>query len=175
MLTLEQLKYPIGDFVYGREYTLADTNAHIKVMEELPARLKALTAKLNDEELDTPYRQGGWTVRKVVHHMAESHIHMFTRIRFALTEQNPAIKGYDEGAWAQLPDHSLPIKPSLQILEGVHQRMVYLFRSLDEVSLKKTYYHGGYQKSFEIQEVIALYAWHSEHHYQHILQALGKR
>ena len=175
MTDLEQMKYPIGDFVYGKKYTLSDTKTHIKTLDKLPARLKALTSKLSDAELDTPYRPEGWTVRQVVHHIADSHINMFTRIRFALTEQNPPIKGYDEGAWAQLPDHSLPIKHSLQIVEGVHKRMVYLFRSLDKASLKKTYYHGGYQKSFEIQEVIALYAWHSEHHYQHILQALGRR
>jgi len=174
-MTLEQLKYPIGDFVYGKQYTLGDTKAHIQVLDKFPTRLKALTAKLNEAELATPYRPGGWTVRQVVHHIADSHINMFTRIRFALTEQNPPIKGYDEAAWAELPDHTLPIKPSLLIVEGVHKRMVYLFKSLDKEGLKKTYYHGGYQKSFEIQEVIALYAWHSEHHYQHILQALGRR
>lgn len=174
-MNLEQLKYPIGDFVYGKKYTMRDTKAHIKVLEKFPQRLKVLTAKLSDVELDTPYRPEGWTVRQVVHHLGDSHINMFTRIHFALTEQNPPIKGYDEAAWAQLPDHQLPIKPSLQIVEGVHKRMVFLFKSLDKQGLKKTYYHNGYQKSFEIQEVIALYAWHSEHHYQHILQALGRR
>ena len=174
-MTLEQLKYPIGDFEYGKKYSAKDTRSHIKVLDKLPQRLKALTAKLTDTELETPYRPGGWTIRQVVHHIADSHINMFTRIRFALTEQNPPIKGYDEAAWAELPDHELPIKPSLLIIEGVHKRMVYLFKNLDKKALKRTYYHGGYQKSFEIQEVLALYAWHSEHHYQHILQALGRR
>lgn len=170
--SVESLKYPIGDFEYGKKYSKSDTRTHIKVLEKLPQRLKALTAKLSDAQLDTPYRPDGWTVRQVVHHIADSHINMFTRVRFALTEENPPIKGYDEAAWALLPDHSLPIKPSLQIIEGLHKRMVVLFKSLDKKGLKKTYYHGGYQKSFDMQEVIALYAWHSEHHYQHIVQAL---
>ena len=168
----EQLKYPIGDFEYGKKYSSTDTRSHIKILDKLPQILKTLTSKLTDSQLDTPYRPDGWTVRQVVHHLADSHINMFTRIRFALTEENPPIKGYYEAAWALLPDHQLPIKPSLQIIEGVHKRMVFLFKSLDTKDLKKTYYHGGYQKSFEVKEVIALYAWHSEHHYQHIIQAL---
>jgi hypothetical protein len=169
---IQKLKYPIGNFEYGKKYTKTDTKNHIKVLDKLPQRLKALTIKLTDAQLDTPYRPEGWTVRQVVHHVADSHINMFTRIRLALTEENPTIKGYEEADWALLPDHSLPVKSSLQIIEGVHKRMVFLFKSLDKKALKKTYYHGGYQKSFEIQEVIALYAWHSEHHYQHIVQAL---
>ena len=166
------LKYPIGDFEYGKKYSKSDTRSHIKVLEKLPQRLKSLTSKLSDAQLDTPYRPNGWTVRQVVHHIADSHINMFTRVRFALTEDNPPIKGYDEAAWALLPDHFLPIEPSLQIIAGVHKRMVVLFKSLDKTNLKKTYFHAGYKKTFEIQEVIAMYAWHSEHHFQHIIQAL---
>ncbi len=171
-MNLEALKYPIGDFEYGKKYTVADTRTHIKVLEKLPQRLKALTAKLTDSQLDTPYRPDGWTLRQVVHHLADSHINMFTRVRFALTEDSPPIKGYDEAAWAMLPDHSMPIKASLQILEGLHKRMVMLLKNLDKNDWKKTYYHGGYKKTFEIREVIALYAWHSEHHYQHIFRTL---
>ena len=166
------LKYPIGVFEYGKKYSKTDTRSHIKVLEKLPQRLKTLTSKLTDAQLDIPYRQDGWTVRQVVHHIADSHINMFTRVRFALTEENPPIKGYDEASWALLPDHLLPIKPSLQIIEGLHKRMVVLFKSLNKEGLKKTYYHAGYNKTFEIQEVIAMYAWHSEHHFQHIIQAL---
>ncbi len=171
-MNLETLKYPIGSFEYGKKYTITDTKAHIKVLEKLPQRLKALTAKLSDSQLDTPYRPDGWTLRQVVHHLADSHINMFTRVRFALTEDSPPIKGYDEAAWAMLPDHSMPIKASLQILEGLHKRMVMLLRNLQKADWKKTYYHGGYKKTFEIKEIIALYAWHSEHHYQHIFRTI---
>ena len=170
--SIESQKYPIGDFEYGKKYSKIDTRTHIKVLEKLPQRLKVLTSKLSDAQLDVTYRPDGWTVRQVVHHIADSHINMFTRVRFALTEENPPIKGYDEASWALLPDHLLPIKPSLQIIDGLHKRMVVLFRSLDKEDLKKSYYHEGYKKTFEIQEVIAMYAWHSEHHFQHIIQAL---
>lgn len=176
-MTLEQssnesLKYPIGKFSQDIQFTSADTRSHIKVLEKFPQRLKALTAKLTDSQLDTVYRPDGWTVRQVVHHIADSHINMFTRIRLALTEENPTVKGYNEAAWALLPDHQLPIKSSLQIIEGLHKRLVFLFKTLDKKAMKRTFFHGGYQKNYEIRNVIALYAWHSEHHYQHIIQAL---
>jgi DinB superfamily len=171
-MNLEQLKYPIGNFEYGKKYSSADTRSHIKILDKLPQRLKALTAKLTDSQLDTPYRPDGWTVRQVVHHIADSHVNMFIRIRLALTENNPTVKGYNEADWALLPDHKMPIKPSLQIIEGLHKRMVFLLKSLEKKDFKKTYYHAGYQRSYEIREVLALYAWHSEHHYQHIIQAL---
>ena len=171
-MNFDSLKYPIGKFEQGVQYTSADTRSHIKVLEKFPQRLKALTAKLTDSQLDTVYRPDGWTVRQVVHHIADSHANMYIRVRCALTEENPTIKGYSEGLWALLPDNKLPVKSSLQIIEGLHKRAVTLFKSLDKKALKKTFFHNGYQKTYEIKTVIALYAWHSEHHYQHIIQAL---
>jgi hypothetical protein len=171
-MDLEQLKYPIGKFEHGVQYRSADTRLHIKTLDKFPQRLKALTAKLTDSQLDTVYRPDGWTVRQVVHHIADSHANMYIRVHCALTEDNPTIKGYDEALWALLPDCKLPVKPSLQIIEGLHKRAVVLFKSLDKKSLKRTFFHAGYQRSYEIRSVIALYAWHSEHHYQHIIQAL---
>lgn len=173
-MDIEQLKYPIGRFEYGKKYSAKDTRQHIKILDKLPSILKKTAAKLSENQLDTPYRPEGWTARQVIHHVADSHINMYTRVRFALTEENPPIKGYDEAIWAVLPDTSLPVKSSLQIIEGVHKRMVTLFKTLDKKQLKRTYFHAGYQKSFEIQEVIALYAWHSEHHLKHIEIVLNK-
>lgn len=166
------LKYPIGKFENGKKYSKSDTNKHIKILAQFPPKLKALAAKLSDKELDTPYRDGGWTARQVVHHIADSHANMFIRVRFALTEDRPEIKGYAEDIWAELPDHKLPIKPSLQMIEGIHKRMVALFKTLDTKQLKRVYVHSQYKTEFSVQEVIALYAWHSEHHYQHIVNAI---
>jgi hypothetical protein len=165
---MENLKYPIGRFEYGKKFSLKDTRQHIKVLDKLPTKLKKVANSLSETQLETPYRPDGWTARQVVHHIADSHINMYIRIRFALTEENPTIKGYDENDWANLPDAKLPIKASILIIEGVHKRMVALFKSLDKKQLKRTYYHSGYQKNFDVQEVIALYAWHSEHHLKHI-------
>lgn len=165
---MEHLKYPIGRFQYGKKYSIKETRQHIKILDKFPANLKKIASKLTETQLETPYRPDGWTARQVVHHIADSHINMYTRIRFALTEENPTIKGYDENDWANLPDAKLPVKASLLIIEGVHKRMVALFKTLDKKQLKRTYFHAGYQKNFEIQEVIALYAWHSEHHLKHI-------
>lgn len=173
-MDIEQLKYPIGRFEHGKKYSIRETRQHIKVLEKFPSILKKTAAKLSENQLDTPYRPEGWTARQVIHHVADSHINMYTRVRFALTEENPPIKGYDEAQWAILPDTTLPVKPSLQIIEGVHKRMVTLLKTLDKKQLKRTYFHSGYQKSFDIQEVIALYAWHSEHHLKHIEIVLNK-
>jgi DinB superfamily len=172
-MDLEPLKYPIGKFEHREKYSASEIRANIKVLDKFPAKLKALTSKLTENQLDTPYRPEGWTVRQVVHHLADSHANMFLRTIWAITENNPTIKGYNEADWAKLPDHFMPIKPSLLIIEGLHKRMVFLLKSLDKKDLKKTYYHAGYQKSYEIQDVIALYAWHCNHHYAHILQALN--
>ncbi len=171
-MDLDALKFPIGPFQKKDSYTLAETDQHIQVLEDFPEKLKKLVKTLSDTDLNKTYRPEGWTVRQVVHHLADSHINMYIRVRLALTEENPTVKGYNEKLWAELADVSLPIEPSLSILEGVHERIVHLFKTLNKESLQKTFYHGGYQKTYVLQDVIALYAWHSEHHYQHIIQAI---
>ncbi len=173
-MNLEQLKYPIGPFVYDKKYSINETRQHIRVLDKFPTKLKKIANSLSETQLETPYRPDGWTARQVVHHLADSHINMYTRVRFALTEENPPIKGYDEGIWANLPDAKMPVKASLLIIEGVHKRMVALLKTLDKKQLKRTYFHNGYQKSFDVQEVIALYAWHSEHHFKHLEIVLTK-
>lgn len=129
---------------------------------------------LTEEQLDTPYREGGWTVRQVVHHLADSHINGYTRFRLALTEASPAIRTYDEGKWAELNDAKhAPISPSLAILDGLHHRWVHLLRALSPADWKKTFIHPELGQ-MKLDVTAALYAWHGEHHVAHIT-SLGER
>lgn len=167
MQDLETLRYPIGDFVYGQSFTADDTKQHIAVIEALPVKLTELVGKWGDDRLDTPYRPGGWTIRQLVHHIADSHMNAYVRTKLALTEPNPTISPYEEGEWAKLPDSALDIAPSLVLLRSLHLRWVTILKSRTDADLQKTYFHPGNQRTFAVREVIALYAWHSEHHYQH--------
>ncbi|OIN58737.1 YfiT family bacillithiol transferase [Arsenicibacter rosenii] len=168
------LRYPIGDFEYGKSYSFEDIKAAIAAIAVLPFNLTELVGKWGDDRLDTPYRPEGWTVRQLVHHIADSHLNAYVRTKLALTEENPTIKGYEEAEWAKLPDSALSVAPSLVIISNLHLRWVTVLESLTEADFDRTYYHPGYQRSFRLGEVMALYAWHSEHHYQHIYQ-LAKR
>jgi hypothetical protein len=167
MHDLDSLRYPIGNFIYGKSYSLNDTQQHIAVIDEFPIKLTELVGKWGDDRLDTPYRPEGWTIRQLVHHTADSHINAYVRTKRALTEANPTISPYEEGEWAKLPDSALDIAPSLVILRNLHQRWVTILSSLTEADLARTYYHPGSQRTFTLQELVALYAWHCEHHYQH--------
>ena len=168
------LRYPIGNFEYGKSYSFDDSKAAIAAIAVLPFNLTELVGKWGDDRLDTPYRPDGWTVRQLIHHIADSHMNAYVRTKLALTEENPTIKGYEEAEWAKLPDSTLTVAPSLVIISNLHLRWVTVLESLTEKDVARTYYHPGYQRSFALGEVIALYAWHSEHHYQHIYQ-LAKR
>ena len=170
MQTTDDLRYPIGNFTYGATFSEAETKQHIAAIADLPVRLTELVGKWGDEYLDTTYRPEGWTVRQVVHHVADSHINAYVRTKLALTENNPTISPYEEGEWAKLPDMKLTISPSLVLLRNLHQRWVTVLESLTEADLNRTYFHPGQQRSFPLSEVIGLYAWHGEHHYQHINQ-----
>ena len=167
MHDLETLRYPIGQFAYGSTFSAEETSQHIAVIAELPHKLTALVGKWGDDRLDTPYRPDGWTVRQLVHHVADSHINAYVRTKLALTETNPTITPYEEGDWAKLPDSQLDVAPSLVILSNLHLRWVTILKSLSDRELQRTYFHPGMQRSFPLSEVIGLYAWHSEHHYQH--------
>ncbi len=167
MQDLDTLRYPIGDFVYGQSFSSDATKQHIAAIAGLPVKLTELVGKWGDDRLDTPYRPGGWTVRQLVHHVADSHINAYVRTKLALTEVNPTITPYEEGEWAKLPDSSLDIAPSLVILRNMHLRWVTVLESLTETDLQRTYFHPGSQRIVALDEVIAMYAWHGEHHYQH--------
>jgi hypothetical protein len=166
-------RFPIGKFRRA-EANLTDHTASIAVLATLPENLRAAVSGMNDAQLDTPYREGGWTVRQLVHHVADSHMNAYVRIRLALTEDWPTIKPYDEKIWAELPDaRTAPIAPSLAILDGVHNRWTALLRSLTEDQWQHGYRHpvNGRQS---IAEATALYDWHSRHHVAHIVE-LRKR
>lgn len=167
MQNLDSLRYPIGKFQYEKPFSAAERHDLIAKISELPIKLTELVGKWGDDRLDTPYRPEGWTVRQLVHHIADSHINAYIRTKLALTEDNPTIKGYDEGKWAALADSHTDAALSLVILRNLHQRWVALLESLTDEDLQRTYFHPVYQKTVTLSELIGMYAWHGEHHYQH--------
>jgi uncharacterized damage-inducible protein DinB len=165
----EDLRYPIGKFALPESPGAADVAAWRRDFAELPDKLRAAVANLSDAQLDTPYRDGGWTVRQTVHHIADSHLNAFCRIRLALTEDSPTIKTYDEGAWAELADvRTLPLAPSLAILDGVHTRIVALFDAMTPEQWQRGFVHPERGRIMTIAQTAALYSWHSRHHVAHI-------
>ncbi len=167
MENLDTLRYPIGHFEADQTYTADDSQQHIAVIATMPHHLTELVGKWSDDRLDTPYRPGGWTIRQLVHHIADSHMNAYVRTKLALTETHPTISPYEEGEWANLADSKLSIAPSLVILSNLHQRWVTVLEAMTEADYARTYYHPGSQRTYTLEEVMALYAWHSEHHYQH--------
>jgi DinB family protein len=168
-LDLEKLKYPIGKFVSPTAYSSDYILDRITEVESFAERLKTETSHLNNDQLNTPYRPGGWTVRQVIHHCAESHMNCFIRIKWALTENNPVIKPYDENLWSALPDNlHMPINASLALLEGLHSRLTFILKSLSDAELEKSFIHPENNSEYKIKEIIGLYAWHGNHHLSHI-------
>jgi hypothetical protein len=161
-------RYPIGQFVVQESYSSADREGFIRTLEQLPAQFRTALGGLNAERLDTPYRDGGWTLRQVAHHVPDSHLNGYTRFKLALTEDAPTIKPYDEEAWANLPDSSLPIQVSLQLLEGLHARWVALLRNVPDAAWSRTFNHpvNGFLR---LDTALALYDWHSRHHLGHVV------
>ncbi len=170
-MELENLRYPIGRFMPKPDYSPEEIKSNIQIVSALPSRFINLCSGWDDHKLDTVYRPGGWTVRQVIHHVSDSHINAYVRFRLALTEDNPVIKPYREELWAELPDaRSAQIDLSLQLLKFTHMRWVLLLNSLSSQELKRTYHHPASGKDVRLEEVIALYAWHSQHHYQQVFQ-----
>lgn len=164
---LDDIRYPIGRFtpvpgdVDVRRRAIADIAA-------LPARMREAVAGLSQVQLDTPYREGGWTVRQVVHHVADSHLNAFVRLKLALTEDAPRITPYDERAWAELPDTRLPVTVSLSLLESVHARMVAVYGGMEEPQFARTFIHPEYSEPQTLDQQAQMYGWHSRHHVAHI-------
>jgi hypothetical protein len=162
-----EASYPIGRFQFEGEMTKSVIEAWINDIEALPGLLQAAVNDLNNEQLDTPYRLGGWTIRQVVHHMADSHMNAYVRFKLALTEQKPIIKPYNEGKWAELPDSKLPVNVSLSLLEALHTRWVDLLRSLGPSDWERRFIHPD-AGEVSVGENIGIYAWHGRHHLAHI-------
>ena len=164
----EDLKYPVGKFAYEGFGDRVQRAEWIQEISHLPEKLKAAVQGLNDEQLDTPYRPEGWSVRQLVHHIADSHMNSFMRLRLALTEPEPTIKPYDEKTWAELPDsRELPPNISLQLLEPLHLRWVHVLKSITEDDFARCFRHPE-MGSMSLDKATALYAWHSRHHLAHI-------
>ena len=174
MTDLEQQRYPVGRFERLKApLDRPARTAHIDTIEQTPARFRSLVTGRSDAELDTPYRPGGWTVRQVVHHVPESHMNAYVRIKLALTEDAPAIKTYEEQLWAELPDvQQCPVDVSLRLLEALHQRWVILLRALPETDFGKVFVHKDWGR-VTIDEAVAMYAWHCRHHEGHVKLGLG--
>ncbi len=167
--TLEQLKYPIGHFKIPETITEEQLKKWITILEELPQRLETMVKPLSAKQLEAPYRPGGWTVRQLVHHIADSHHHSYIRFKWGLTEDNPLIKPYDEKAWSELFDaKTAPIQISLDHLKAVHAKLVYLLRGLTMAQLQRKFTHPDGNTETTLAENIGRYAWHGSHHFAHI-------
>lgn len=168
-ISLEELRFPIGQWMKPLQYDFTKIAEQIAVIGNFPAKISLATAELSDVQLDTPYRQDGWTIRQVVHHCADSHMNAFIRFKLALTEDRPTIKPYAENRWAELPDaKSLPVKVSLQLLEALHLRWTVLLTSLNDEQWKRGFIHPEHGGELKLYETVSLYAWHCEHHLAHI-------
>lgn len=172
---MEKLRYPIGHFECPEEITSKQISEWIGVLEDLPVRLESLVNNLTAAQLETPYRPEGWTVRQVLHHIADSHHNSYTRFKWALTEDKPLIKAYEEKEWSNLFDaRTAPIQLSLNYITALHAKLVYLLKGLSSEDLKKYYLHPDGNMPVTVEENIGKYAWHSKHHFAHI-EGLLKR
>lgn len=167
-MSSEDLRYPVGNFQRRNELTPDDRRALINIIADAPRNMRDAVARLSDQQLDTPYREGGWTVRQVVHHVPDSHLNAYIRLKFALTESAPTIKPYDEARWAELADsRDTPIEVSLNLLDSLHARWVVLMRSMRDEDFARTFTHPEHG-SVDLDWLVQMYAWHSRHHVAHI-------
>jgi hypothetical protein len=173
-MTDELLKYPTGKFKPPVSYTQEDLRTWITIIKEFPGRLRHAIMGLNEQQLDTPYRLGGWTLRQVVHHVADSHMQSVMRFKWALTEDAPTIKPYEEADWALLPDYRMPVEPSLRLLEGLHQRWVALLETFTEEEWNRTFVNPESGSTLQLKKALALYAWHCKHHLAHVTETIKK-
>lgn len=172
---LERLRYPVGRWRPFEGASAADRQSWIAEIAGVPLALRAAVAGLDDEGLDTPYRPGGWTLRQVVHHLPDSHLHGYTRTCLALTEERPTIRPYDEAAWAELaPARTGPPEPSLALLEALHERWVALLRSLDDGAFARPLEHPA-DGPLTLSDLLHLYAWHGRHHTAHVTELRKRR
>lgn len=168
-MELEKLQYPIGKYKGPNHISEEHLSHCIDELELLPNKLEALVKGLNEEQLNEPYRPAGWTVRQLVHHIADSHHHSYTRFKWALTENKALIKAYEEKDWSNLFDaRTAPIQISLDYLAALHAKLVYLLRGLPDSDLQKCYTHPDGNIEVTVAENICKYAWHGNHHYAHI-------
>ncbi len=165
------LSYPVGKFVSTDAPDAAHFQLWIRTIADFPAQLRQAVNELDDAALRWRYRPGGWTIRQVVHHCADSHMNAYTRFKLALTEEHPGIKPYNESAWAELADSQLPLEPSLILLEGLHQRWTALLEKMTPADFEATFFHPEHGTVFSFSLALETYDWHCRHHLAHVLQA----
>lgn len=165
----DSLRYPIGKFTPRESYTAEELKECISRIESVPAKIEAVLSTLTARHLDTPYREGGWTARQVIHHIADSHSNMYIRVKWMLTEEMPVIKAYNEKSWAETPETKLDPFISLNLLKALHVKLVTLLKLLKPADLLREFIHPETGKNVRLDRLIALYAWHGEHHLGHLL------
>lgn len=169
VMDIEQLKYPIGKFDGKRPDTAEERAAAIAILREQPKKLRAAVADLKDEQLDTPYRDGGWSVRQLVHHVADSHMNAYMRTKHALTEDDYVVKVYNQTNWVMTPDGALPIEPSLDLIDALHAKWTLLLERISEEQYKREFKHPERAAwHLDIKWLLGLYSWHGTHHIAHI-------
>ena len=167
-------RYPVGKFSFEGPLSEEQKTKFLDEIEQTPARLKAAVQGLSQQQLDMPYREGGWTVRQVVHHVPDSHMNSYMRFKLALTEEEPTIRTYMEDRWAELPEaRTAPIELSLGLLENLHKRWMLMLRAIPEADWKRTFRHPALGL-MNLERTLALYAWHGRHHVAHVTE-LRKR
>ncbi|NVK52585.1 MAG: putative metal-dependent hydrolase [Flavobacteriaceae bacterium] len=175
-MNLEQLKYPIGKVQLPTEITKENIQNWIQTIEYFPKKIEALVRNLSDEQLETPYRKGGWTIRQTVHHCGDSHVNSYIRFKWTLTENQPTIKPYFEERWAEIFDtKNAPIALAINFIYAVHAKWVYLLKGLTDDDLNKTFIHPESGDTVSLKKNIAIYAWHCNHHYAHIENLLKRK
>lgn len=172
---MQNFSYPIGLYDYQGLHTPSQRAELIAQIQSLPQRIRAAASDLTTEQLDTPYRPGGWTVRQLLHHVPDSHANGYIRTKLALTEDTPTIKPYEEQHWAELPDtNQLPIESALSLLDALHTKWVAVWQLMTDEQFARCYFHPANQQRVSLDEQLGLYAWHGNHHLAH-LTALRKR
>ena len=175
MTSIGNLRYPIGEHNRPHAYTDAELQKWISDIESLEKNISDLVSGWSAEQLNTPYREGGWNVRQVLNHLYDSHIHAYVRMKFALTEENPTIKPYFEARWAELPDATTEqVADAIRLLGLHHERWVRLMKSLTHAQWHRTFFHPDHQRNIPLWEQVHMYSWHSRHHFAHIAE-LAKR
>lgn len=173
---LNEFKYPIGKLSIPQKITKSDIDNWISIIENHPKKLLQLVQNLNDNQLDTQYRPEGWTIRQVIHHLSDSHHNSYTRFKWTLTEDKPIIKTYYEARWAELFDgKTAPISLSLNNLTALHAKWVFFLKGLSSKDLSKIFIHPDGNEEITLKENIGIYAWHCEHHYEHINQLMIRK
>ncbi|HET7458345.1 MAG TPA: putative metal-dependent hydrolase [Gemmatimonadaceae bacterium] len=168
-------RFPIGKFTYDGDNSPAARAARIADVEALPALFRDAVRRMSDAQLDTPYRDGGWTARQVVHHVPDSHMNALIRFKLALTEDTPTIKPYDEAAWATLPDATrTPVDVSLALLDALHRRWVVVLRAMSPSDFERSFMHPEHKRTMTLDQSLALYAWHGRHHLGHVKQVRAR-